>query len=111
MSKFIYMFIALISIILMSANANAVALRGMPSCGDWVKNKGTDNWLFRTHQSWLIGYLSGIASGTGADILNGVDNNSIELWVTNYCNANPLSELNHAGDELYFYIVKQKNLR
>lgn len=89
-------------------NANAINVRAATSCGQWVSEKGT--WEGAGSNRWLLGFLSGLAAGGGKDILRGVDNESIYLWVDNYCRANPLRGIDEAGWELYSTLVKQKRL-
>jgi hypothetical protein len=91
----------------MELGAQTIQLRGARSCGEWVKEKGIQA---TGNQTWLIGYLSGIAVATNKSFLRGTDNQSIFLWVDNYCQANPLMSLADAGEILYFELVKQKNL-
>jgi hypothetical protein len=91
----------------MELAARAIEVRGIRSCGEWVSDNKT---LALGNQTWLLGYLSGIAVATGKQVLNGTDNQSIYLWVDNYCRANPLKSLPDAGNALYFELVKQKNL-
>lgn len=91
----------------MELGAKTIEVRGIRSCGEWVNDKEI---LAFGNQTWLIGYLSGLAVGTKKQLLSGTDNQSIYLWVENYCRANPLRSLSDAGNALYFELVKQKNL-
>ena len=91
-------------------DAQASAIRGSRSCGTWIKDRADTKWLALAEQDWLLGFLSGMAFYSSKDILNGTDNESIFLWVDNYCRANPLKSLYHAGDELFDELVKQKRL-
>lgn len=86
-----------------SNSANALTTRGSSSCGEWV-SEGS-----RYGMTWLLGYLSGLAMGTGHDVLSGTDHKSIELWMTNYCKANPLSNIADGGEEIFFALLKKKN--
>ena len=60
--------------------------------------------------SWVLGYLSGWAMSSGKEIIQGVDNASISLWITNYCHANPLDDVADAGYQLGNTILKRKGL-
>lgn len=99
------------------ANAQ-VELRGLSSCGAWtavgyasrLKEATQDSIDRLVKESWIVGYLSGIASGTNKDFIRGTDNPSILLWVDNYCRANPLKDLGDAGSQLARDLIKQKQL-
>jgi hypothetical protein len=54
------------------------------------------------YQAWLIGYLSGLASGTGKEVIKDLDDQSIFLWIDNYCRDNPLKRTFEAAEELYY---------
>jgi hypothetical protein len=88
--------------------ANAVTVRGTPSCGSWVENRSTPtNWLAVVNVAWLNGFLSGLASASNKDFLNGTDLDSVEVWVDNYCRSNPLNDLDDAGHALGGELVKR----
>lgn len=73
---------------------------GSYDCGQWVNAKDNNK------KAWLMGYVSGLntefyESSGRKDPLNKL--NSAEqmfLWVENYCEANPLSDLKSAGYKL-----------
>lgn len=69
-------------------------------CGEWFTKRNVA-------KAWLLGYLSGI-NAMAADEkkrydplsnLNSAD--QAYLWIDNYCKANPLKQLNAAGQLLY----------
>jgi hypothetical protein len=89
------------------AQAQRIEVRGFASCGTWVSDRLADPLSLRSQhgRSWLIGYLSGMAMGLnlnfwGRQGVNSLDNQSIYLWVDNYCRANPLKDLDDAGNAL-----------
>ena len=88
-------------------DASAFTSMGARSCGDWVKNAQEKGWPYLTQTAWLVGYLSGIASGTGQDALIDASGESLTLCVTNYCNKNPLENSVKAGNELFFELAKK----
>lgn len=57
---------------------------------------------------WILGYLSGMASESGKDVLRNTDALSIEAWITNYCRANPLDKFHDAGDALFIELKKRQ---
>ena len=88
-------------------DASAVVVMGAWPCGEWVKNEQADSWEARVQRSWLIGYVSGQAAATGVDVLKGASGPSMILWVTNYCNSNPLDKSHDAAANLFNELVKK----
>jgi hypothetical protein len=87
---------------------HAITVRGLRSCGIWVEEESKDSPGRMGNQTWLIGYISGLAIGTGKDVLKGTENTSLFLWMTNYCRANPLKDIGDGGAELYFELLKKQ---
>jgi len=105
--------IAALILTLMVGNAYSVIVMGARSCGDWIKNKpiGLDkNWARVVSEAWLVGYLSGMASSSGKDILRDMTASSIFVWMDNYCQANPLDDLDDGGSKLMAELVRRKGL-
>ena len=61
------------------------------SCGQWVRNRTNNPQQITQAQNWILAFLSGSSFATGRDILRRTDDESIFLWMDNYCKANPLS--------------------
>ena len=86
-----------------SSNSNAdVAIKGSASCGEWIQYRsptsGTEGgWRTLVSQSWLMGYLSGLAVGRNKNFMQNTDAQSIYLWMDNFCNSNPLDNLDTGG--------------
>ena len=78
-------------------------------CGKWI-SEDDDNASHFAYEAWLFGYLSGVAYAVNKDILKDTDRPSIELWMDNYCKANPLNKVYQGANDLYFELVKQKGL-
>lgn len=93
--------ISLILLALSISNGWALTVRGAVSCGSWVKSSSTESWDKVVNQSRLVAYLSGLAVATKQDILEGTSNESIFLWVDNYCKKYPLDNIYDAGDLLF----------
>ena len=89
------------------SEAGAEALPA-PSCGEWVVHREKSDTLALSNASWLVGYLSGLAVGSGKDYLSGTDNVSIYRWMDNYCRANPLRDLSYGGNALAAELAKRK---
>ena len=82
------------------ANAVPVTILGGPSCGQWVKERGPNNRASPYNLGWLLGFVSGIAATAQEDVLEQTDNKSVELWIDNYCRANPLKSVAEGADAL-----------
>ena len=94
-----------------SLSAHAVEVKGPWSCGEWIRYRAEQNsWQYVSEVNWLIGYLSGLAVARNKDFLVGTDVESIELWVDNYCRANPLARVDDAGILLAAELMKRKGL-
>lgn len=60
-------------------DAGAITYFGVRSCGDWVKNVQEKGILEAAQKNWLTGFLSGIASVTGDDVLKRASGESLFL--------------------------------
>lgn len=81
---------------------------GNQSCGTWVKNPATR----QVGLSWVLGFLTAmnaseaIATGKRINVTEGTDTNGVELWITNFCTANPLAPLSDATGSLFLTLKK-----
>ena len=91
------------------ASAQRVGIKGGASCGTWVKEEASHKNMsegINFSRNWIVGYLSGLAVATKKDFwgtpnVNLLDNDSVFLWVDNYCRRNPLNNLDDAGYALF----------
>jgi hypothetical protein len=93
--------------------ANAITVMGARSCGDCVKQKPVgeeNNWSRVIYEAWLVGYLSGMASGSRKDALKGSTASSFFVWMDNYCQVNPLDDIEDGGFKLFAGFLKRKGL-
>jgi hypothetical protein len=81
--------------------ALAVTIKGAISCGTWIKYGQTGGIDKAFREAKLLAYLSGLAVATNRDIFEGTSNDSIFLWVDNYCQKNPLEDIYDAGNYLF----------
>jgi hypothetical protein len=93
---------------LAAQSAQAVETIGSRSCGFWISSKGKIEGT--QNQTWFIGFLSGIAVESDKDFLHGTDNESLFLWLDNYCTKNPLQSITGGGYKLFLELAKQKRL-
>ena len=76
------------------------AVRGAPSCGEWVAQRKKAETLALANASWLIGYLSGLDAGSGRNVLAGRDNATVFSWMDKYCREHPLKDVAAGGSAL-----------
>jgi len=74
---------------------------GMPDCGQWVSTSKS-NFAVR---AWLLGFMSGMNSGRATarrDPLDKINSSEqIFLWMDNFCQKNPLKNVQQGGNILY----------
>jgi hypothetical protein len=92
-----------------------IEIRGERSCGRWLETRpsGVDRnngEAVVATEGWLVGFMAGLAMGTGRDALRGTDLPSMAAWVDNYCKANPLDGLSNAGEALFFELAKRRGV-
>lgn len=87
-----------------------IAGAGTLGCGIWIADKNADSLRKFDSQTWVLGFLSGKAIATGKDILKNTPDESLFLWIDNYCQSNPLSDVADASNALYFELVNKKGL-
>ena len=105
-------FLAVSSLMLSTTafDAKAIEVAAHFSCGDWVQERKIDSTRQMFFRRWILGYLSGLAVASEKNILKGTGNESIFLWIDNYCQANPLKDSADASDALFKELVKEKRL-
>lgn len=107
--KIVLLSILLITSMLMNAHS-ATTLIGTRSCSDWIKSKSTEkslNFTKLNNEAWLLGYLSGLSSGSGKDALANTNNSSIFTWIDNYCKKNPMNSISDGGVYLFLELAKR----
>lgn len=107
-------FISIFSSVALTAKSESgmVTVRGAPSCGDWVaESQNDDKGQITNNRAWLIGFLSGLVIGSSKDSLIGTDNNSLYLWMDNYCKSHPLEAVSDGGTELFIELMHKKGLK
>jgi hypothetical protein len=84
---------------------------GSVPCGQWIEDHNNQAfWPKTVENQWLAGFLSGEAISLDVDILANTNLKSLALWVTNFCNANPLSNSLSGALELAGQIAKDRGL-
>ena len=68
---------------------------GSLDCGVWVHARQENRGQARVYESYVLGFLDGIAVGEDREFWSGkartVSRDAAYLWVDNYCRSNPLS--------------------
>lgn len=85
------------------------------SCTQWIESraKGASVYGRVQAESWMSGFISAIGTfvprfNTQTDFLYGMTDASIFLWLDNYCQVKPLSDLRHPGDALIAKLAQWK---
>jgi len=76
---------------------------GTKSCGSYIKEYEEKSWPAIANGSWVEGYLTAINVKLkhGKNITRGTDPEARDLWLSNYCQKNPLHHLQKATDALF----------
>lgn len=81
-----------------SASAHIVETRGGAACATWAQQRPKNSKLLET---WLLGYLSGMAQQADIDVPKAVDNDAIFRWMDDYCRRNPQQRIVMGGYLLF----------
>jgi hypothetical protein len=100
--------LACLVVVALGMHTDAEAFRvvgvGTSSCGTWTVHRRaltSPEWF--TDSAWVAGFLSGIGfvGEGGDDPLHGLDANAVDAWIDNYCQANPLDDIETAAEHFY----------
>ena len=88
--------IILLFTVLSISNSFGLEYRVFVQCGDWVESRkqvlGTaSDWQKLVVETGVLAFLSGWQARSNKDVFKGTSNESIFLWMDNYCQKNPLS--------------------
>ena len=102
------MFLMVITLLL-TCEANAVTEIGDRSCSKWIHDRAAAKqqnpsdeviWEQLVDETWLMGYLSGLAVANGINYLNKPDFDTLNAWIDSYCAKNPKRLLGTASTAL-----------
>jgi len=98
------------------AQAADITVRGSPTCGAYLaakeKSKHGDESEAFNDLVWFLGYMSGLAVGTNADVLAKNDNGQGAMeWLDVYCPRHPTKYMSDAGDVFYAFLKQQGALK
>ena len=77
-----------------SAYQPTVIGAGGNSCGTWTNEKNTP--LRLEDEAWVVGYFSAVnryAMGSDGFLTRTTDGRGLIAWMDNYCEANPLNQI------------------
>jgi hypothetical protein len=78
---------------------------GTESCGTLVK---ADRMQRLLADAWISGFLTGINGVQGSNLGKDTDATGRNVWIENWCQANPLETLSSATSELAIELMQQK---
>ena len=87
-------------IFIVSGSAHAWTSKAAQGCGVYVDDFDKDWWEKIANGFWLAGALTGYNLAKDSDVGKGVDIQSIQLHVYNYCKENPLKDTGDALEDL-----------
>jgi hypothetical protein len=76
-------------------------------CGRWAM-EASGTWIDHVYSAWVMGYVSG-ANTWGHGIANstsGFPNESVVLWVKNYCRGRPLEQVGVGAMGVIYELAK-----
>jgi len=107
-------FLAAIGLLIPASQAAADG-SGSHNCRKWTEQSRLAGGLKEMNKipllitkAWFLGYLTGRQSRTRQDFLGVADNESIFLWLDNYCRDHPQGDLENAGVALEQELMAEK---
>lgn len=110
---------ALAATVFLQDTCAAPFTRGGGDCARWNLSrdaaKNGNNHDFHVTFSWMVGYLSGLSTSSGADFFGGpgapvFDDESLLGWVDNQCRSTPLQHLDDVAKKLFEERTKAKTV-
>ena len=90
-----------------TATPTLAQTRGTRTCHKWAEERARADDRQEMNRvpvlitkSWFLGYVAGRASTAKRDFLAGTDNESMFLWLDQYCTEHPQEDLARAGQAL-----------
>jgi hypothetical protein len=80
-----------------AAQGHIVESRGGANCETWSKQRPRNAKVL---ESWLLGYLSGLAQERDHDFPKGMDDAELFRWMDDYCRQNPRQTIALGGFKL-----------
>lgn len=106
----------LLFLVLSASTSFGLEYRVFVQCGNWVESRkqalGTvSDWQKLVVETGVLAFLSGWQARSNKDVFKGTSNESIFLWMDNYCQKNPLSNTYEGAMKLQFELdgIELKN--
>ena len=85
---------------------------GNSSCGTWLDNREADDddpWETIIDSQWVNGYLTGRQDGEASGLTEQQTSDAAarNIWLDNYCQANPLDDLTDAARGLWHELASR----
>ena len=87
-------------------SVQALIIRGSQSCKEWTRERKATKIPFE--KAWLLGYLSGLASGQNREFWGGpgtgldrLENDYVYRRIDTFCALNQNKNVVHAADQLF----------
>lgn len=98
--------------LLLTGEAYAMSVTGYGDrpCSKWIRDQAAAKqqdpsedviWEQLVDQTWLMGYLTGMAVARRSDYLRKPDYATLNAWIDNYCKKNPSDSLGTASTALF----------
>jgi hypothetical protein len=108
MKNLLRLTIAALMLFMLGETAEAVTVKGSRTCSQWQRAREDQDMSMLAARNWLLGYLSGLSTGRDREFWGGggtrvaeLDNDSVFVWVDNYCAAHAKANLGEAGEALF----------
>ncbi len=101
--RIIILGLALSVCVALNASAATFGGSGVQACKIWVDDRNAENSSLHADESWVMGFLSGIAysSWVGGDPLSGVDADRVYSFMDMYCADHPADTMTVAAEAFY----------
>lgn len=104
--------------LIQNASAQQIIVRGFGqnSCGAWTQARQEGGASAGAYMNWIGGYLTGFNAAAARlehlnkyDVASAVaDDNSLMIWVDNYCQTHPLEKLGRVAGILVGKLVAKE---
>jgi hypothetical protein len=94
-------------------NKGKYVMLGASTCGAYLKELSAGSIDNVRDYGWLAGYITAynVMTPNTYDILGNSDLRSVELWVKNYCDKNPLKNISNAVEVLMIELYPTRKIK
>lgn len=108
-----HLIISITTALVLIQASHGATVRGASDCGKWLQEGQSNNAASLAMKAWLVGFMSGlnvmyeIKDGKTDALDNIKSNQQIYTWMDNYCQKNPLKEVDDGGIKLFIELMKK----